>query len=98
MQFPASVPVRALPGSAAAWARAAQQTRGYHYAAWGPNVLVDVHTIKLADVLPTLDFVFGVGERRRLPLNVIVFVRVSPGAYHEVASGVYKHITRSAQR
>ena len=73
MQFPASVPVRALPGSAAAWARAAQQTRGYHYAAWGPDVLVDVHTSKLADALPTLDFVFGVGGRRNLPLHVIVF-------------------------
>ena len=73
MQFPASVPVRALPQSAAAWARAAQQTRGYHYAAWGPDVLVDVHTSKLADALPTLDFVFGVGGRRRLPLHVIVF-------------------------
>ena len=73
VQFPASVPVRALPGSAAAWARAAQQTRGYHYAAWGPDVLVDVHTSKLADALPTLDFVFGVGGRRRLPLHVIVF-------------------------
>ena len=73
MQFPASVPLRALPESAAAWARAAQQTRGYHYAAWGPGVLVDVHTPKLADALPTLDFVFSVGGRRRLPLHVIVF-------------------------
>ena len=45
----------------------------YHYAAWGPDVLVDVHTFKLADVLPTLNFVFGVGERHRLPLHVIVF-------------------------
>ena len=34
-------------------ARAAQQARGYHYAAWGLDVLVDVHTLKLADVLPT---------------------------------------------
>ena len=72
MQFPASVPVRALPGSAAAWVRAAQQTRGYHYAAWGPGELVDVHTSKLAGALPALGFVFGVGGRRRLPLHVTV--------------------------
>ena len=72
MQFPASVPARA-PGSDAALARAAQQTRGYHYAAWSPDVLVDVHISKLADALPALDFVFGVGGRRRLPLHVIVF-------------------------
>ena len=73
MQFPASVPARALPGSDAAWARAAQQTRGYHYAAWSPDVLADVHISKLADALPALDFVFGAGGRRRLPLHVIVF-------------------------
>ena len=73
MQFPASVPARALPGSDAAWARAAQQTRGYHYAAWGPDVLVDVHITKIADALPALDFVFGVGGRRRIHLCVIVF-------------------------
>ena len=36
-------------------------------------MLVDVHTSKLADALPTLDFVFGVGGRRRLPLHIIVF-------------------------
>ena len=73
MQFPASVPVRALPGSAAARARAAQQTRGYHYAAWGPDVLVDDHTSKLADALVTLGFVFGGGGWRRLPLGGIDF-------------------------
>ena len=73
MQFPASVPARALPESDAAWTRAAQQTRGYHYAAWGPDVLVDVHISKLAGALPALDFVFGVGERRHLPLRAIVF-------------------------
>ena len=73
MQFPASVPVRSLPGSDAALARAAQQTRGYHYAAWSPDVLVDVQISKLAGALPALDFVFGVGGRRRLPLHVIVF-------------------------
>ena len=36
-------------------------------------MLVDVHTPKLAAALPTLDFVFGVGGRRRLPLHIIVF-------------------------
>ena len=76
MQFPPSVPVRALPlevlrrGLASRSRRAATTT---HYAAWGLDVLVDVHTSKLADALPTLDFVFGVGGRRRLPLHVIVF-------------------------
>ena len=73
MQFPASVPAHALPESDAAWARAAQQTRGYHYAAWSPDVLADAHISKLADALPALDFVFGVGGRRRLPLHVFVF-------------------------
>ena len=52
---------------------AAEGMRGYHYAAWGPGVLVDVHTSKLADALPTLDFVFSVGGRHRPPPNVIVF-------------------------
>ena len=55
------------------WARAARQKRGYHYAAWGPDVLVDVHFPKLADALPALEFVFGVGGRHRLPMHVIVF-------------------------
>ena len=36
-------------------------------------MLADVHISKLAGTLPALDFVFGVGGRRRLPLNAIVF-------------------------
>ena len=76
MQFPASVPVCVLylevlrRGLAPRSRRAATM---YHYVAWGPDVLVDVHASKFSDSLPTLDFVFGVGERHRLPLNVIVF-------------------------
>ena len=36
-------------------------------------MLVDVHTSKIADALPTLGFVSGGGEWRCLSLNVIVF-------------------------
>jgi len=73
MQFPSSVPVRGLPANAAAWARVANQTRDNHYAAWGPDVLVNVRASNLAAAPPTLDFVSGVGGQRHRPLNAIVF-------------------------
>ena len=73
MRFPSSAPVRGLSGSAAAWSRVADATRASHHAAWGPDVLVNVHTSKLAEALPALGFVLGAGGQRHLPLNGIVF-------------------------
>ena len=74
MQFPPSVPVRGLPANAAAWARVANQTCDNHFAAWGPDLLVNVHVSNLTAALPTLGFVSsGVGGQRRLPLNAIIF-------------------------
>ena len=73
MQFPPNAPVRALPESAAAWDRVADQMRANHNVAWGPGVLVNANTSKLAEALPSLDFISGVGGQRHLPLNAIVF-------------------------
>ena len=72
MQFPPSNPVRPLPTNAAAWSRVAAATRENHYAAWGPGVLVNVHSSKLVEAMPLVDFTEQ-GGQKFLPLNVIVF-------------------------
>ena len=72
MQFPQSHPVRPLPANAAAWTRLANATRENHYVAWGPDVLVNVHSSKLAEAMPLMDFTER-GGQKFLPLNVIVF-------------------------
>ena len=73
MQFPPSAPVRALPANAAAWSRVAVATRDNHYEASGADVLGNVHSSKLAEALPSLQYVSGVGGQHHLPLHVIVF-------------------------
>ena len=72
MQFPPSNPVRPLPTNAAAWSRVAAATRENHYVAWGPDVLVNVHSSKLVEAMPLMDFTER-GGQKFLPLNVIVF-------------------------
>ena len=56
MQFPPSHLVRPLLANAAAWSRVAAATRENHYVAWGPGVLVNVHSSKLAEAMPLMDF------------------------------------------
>ena len=72
MHFPQSHPVRPLPANAAAWTRLANATRESHYVAWGPDVLVNVNSPKLAEAMPLLNFTER-GGQKYLPLNVIVF-------------------------
>ena len=72
MEFSPSNPVRALPVNAAAWSRAAAAALESHYVAWGPDVLVNVHSSKLAGAMPLMDFTERSGQKF-LPLNVIVF-------------------------
>ena len=72
MWFPQSHPVRFLPPGAAAWIRVANATREGHYVAWGPDVLVNVDSSKLAEAMPLLNFTER-GGQKFLPLNVIVF-------------------------
>jgi len=72
MWFPQSHPVRLLPPDAAAWIRVANATRESHYVAWGPDVLVNVDSSKLAEAMPLLNFTER-GGQKFLPLNVIVF-------------------------
>ena len=72
MHFPQSNPVRPLPANAAAWTRLANATRESHYVAWGPDVLVNVNSSKLAEAMPLLNFTER-GGQKYLPLNVIVF-------------------------
>ena len=76
MQFPLSVPMRALPANAAAWSRAAAAvaTRDNHYEACGADVLVNAQSSKFAEALPTMDYVSGVGRQRHLPPNAIIFL------------------------
>ena len=69
MQFPQSHP---LPANAAAWTRLANATRENHYVAWGPGVLVNVHSSKLVEAMPLMDFTER-GGQKYLPLNAIVF-------------------------
>ena len=72
MQFSPTNPARALPASAAAWSRAAAATRESYYIAWGPGVLVNVHSSTLAEAMPLMDFTERSGQKF-LPLNAIVF-------------------------
>ena len=72
MQFPQSHPVRPLPANAAAWTRLANAARENHYVAWGPGVLVNAHSSKLAEAMPLMDFTER-GGQKFLPLNAIVF-------------------------
>ena len=74
MQLPSSNPVRALPANAAAWSRVAVvATRDGHYEAWGADVLVNIHSSKLAVALPTVEYDRH-GGQRHLPLNAIVYL------------------------
>ena len=73
MMFPPSNPVRALPASAAAWARVATATRDNHYMAWGDDVLVNVGASKLVTALPKMQY-DKIGGEQHLPLNVIVYL------------------------
>ena len=73
MFFPPSNPVRALPASAAAWARVATATRENHYAAWGDGVLANVHSSKLSAALAEMQYAMTSG-RQHLPLSAIVYL------------------------
>ena len=73
MVLPPSNPVRALPVNAAEWSRVAVATRDSHYGSWGADVLVNVHSSKLAEALPLMQYALRNGHRH-LPLGAIVYL------------------------